>query len=43
MNKRYDLLSEYQVNSIDKYNKISINKMPKQIIIFDEFADFILS
>lgn len=43
MNKRYDLLSEYQVNSIDKYNKLSINKMPKMIIIFDEFADFILN
>lgn len=43
MNKRYDLLSEYQVNSIDKYNKLSINKMPKLIIIFDEFADFILN
>ena len=43
MNKRYNLLSEYQVNSIDKYNKLSINKMPKIIIIFDEFADFILN
>lgn len=43
MNKRYDLLSEYQVNNIDKYNKLSINKMPKLIIIFDEFADFILN
>lgn len=43
MNKRYDLLSEYQVNSIDKYNQVSINKISKIIIIFDEFADFILS
>lgn len=42
MNKRYELLSEYQVNNIDKYNKISENKMHKLIIIFDEFADFIL-
>lgn len=43
MNKRYDILSEYQVNSIDKYNQVSANKIPKIIIIFDEFADFILS
>lgn len=43
MNKRYDLLSEYQVNNIDKYNTISTNKIPKIVIIFDEFADFILS
>lgn len=43
MNKRYDLLSEYQVNSIDKYNQLSVNRIPKIIIIFDEFADFILS
>jgi len=43
MNKRYDLLSEYQVNSIDKYNKISSIKLPKLVVIFDEFADFILS
>jgi len=43
MNKRYDLLSEYQVNNIDKYNKLSINRIPKIIIIFDEFADFILN
>jgi energy-coupling factor transporter ATP-binding protein EcfA2 len=43
MNKRYDTLSEYEVNSIDKYNQISLNKIPKIIIIFDEFADFILN
>lgn len=43
MNKRYDLLSEHEVNSIDKYNAQSMVKLPKIIIIFDEFADFILS
>lgn len=43
MNKRYDLLQKYEVNNIDKYNAIAQEKIPHTIIIFDEFADFILS
>lgn len=43
MNKRYDLLRDYEVNNIDKYNLIATAKMPHIVIIFDEFADFILN
>lgn len=43
MEKRYDLLNNYQVNHIDKYNELGIGSLPHQVIVFDEFADFILS
>jgi DNA segregation ATPase FtsK/SpoIIIE-like protein len=43
MNKRYDLLRDFEVNNIDKYNLIASVKMPHIVIIFDEFADFILN
>ena len=43
MNKRYDLLRDFEVNNIDKYNQIATIKMPHIVIIFDEFADFILN
>lgn len=43
MNKRYDSLRDFEVNNIDKYNLIANVKMPHIVIIFDEFADFILS
>lgn len=43
MNKRYDLLNQYEVNNIDAYNKLSHNKKPHVVVIFDEFADFMLN
>ena len=43
MNKRYDMLRDFEVNNIDKYNQITTLKMPHIVIIFDEFADFILN
>lgn len=43
MERRYNILNDFQVNHIDKYNEWSLNKIAHQVIIFDEFADFILS
>ncbi len=42
MDRRYDLLNLLEVNNIDKYNEISDEKIPHLVIIFDEFAGFIL-
>lgn len=42
MDNRYDLLNEYEVNNIDSYNKLSTQRKPQIVVIFDEFADFIL-
>ncbi len=42
MDRRYDLLNALEVNNIDKYNDISSEKLPHIVIIFDEFADFII-
>lgn len=43
MDRRYDLLREYEVNNIDKYNQLVLDKKPHIVVIFDEFADFILN
>lgn len=48
MERRFKLLSEEGVRNIDEYNKIEkvvehkVKKMPFLVIIFDEFADFML-
>jgi S-DNA-T family DNA segregation ATPase FtsK/SpoIIIE len=44
MEDRYEELTKYEVNNIDKFNKRFPNrKMCRHLIIFDEFADFVLS
>ncbi len=48
MEKRFNLISEARVRNIDEYNRIDDvvsgkkKKMPFLVIIFDEFADFML-
>lgn len=48
MEKRFNLISDARVRNIDEYNKIEDvilgkkKKMPFLVIIFDEFADFML-
>jgi hypothetical protein len=43
MERRYKLLQDYEVNNIDSYNKISNETKPHIVVIFDEFADFIVN
>lgn len=42
MEKRYDLLREYEVRKISDYNKIADKKLPYIVCIIDEYADLIL-
>ncbi len=42
MEKRYTLFAETGVNEINKYNKKVDEKLPRIILIFDEFADWML-
>jgi len=42
MDKRYTLFAELGVNEINKYNKKVNIKLPRIILIFDEFADWML-
>jgi S-DNA-T family DNA segregation ATPase FtsK/SpoIIIE len=42
MERRYKLFSEQSVNEINKYNKKVDTNLPRIILIFDEFADWML-
>jgi hypothetical protein len=42
MEKRYTLFKECKVNEIKKYNQNSLIKLPRIVVIFDEFASLIL-
>lgn len=42
MEKRYELLREYEVRKISDYNKIADKKLPYIVCIIDEYADLIL-
>jgi len=42
MEKRYRLFSEQGVNEINKYNNKIDEKLPRIVLIFDEFADWML-
>ena len=42
MEKRYTLFAERGVNEINKYNKKVDEKLPRIILVFDEFADWML-
>lgn len=42
MEKRYSLFAEAGVNEIKKYNQKTDNKLPRIVLIFDEFADWML-
>ena len=42
MEKRYELFAKAGVNELKKYNKISSKKLPLIVVIFDEFADWML-
>lgn len=43
MENRYILLNNYNVRNIDDFNKKVTEKMPYIVLIFDEFADFMLT
>jgi len=42
MEKRYSLFSEAGVNELSKYNNLVKDKLPRIVLIFDEFADWML-
>lgn len=42
MNNRYDLFANKKVDNIDSYNKISEEKLPRIIIIIEDFYDLML-
>ncbi len=42
MEKRYELFEKEGVNEIKKYNKNVLTKLPRLVVIFDEFADWML-
>ena len=42
MEKRYTLFSEAGVNELSKYNSQVTDKLPRIVLIFDEFADWML-
>ena len=42
MERRYKLFSEQSVNEINKYNKKVDTNLPRIVLIFDEFADWML-
>ena len=43
MDERYQTLEAAGKRSIDEYNRELVNKMPKVVVVIDEFADLILS
>ncbi len=42
MEKRYTLFSEAGVNELSKYNSQVTDKLPRIVLVFDEFADWML-
>ncbi|WP_165452257.1 FtsK/SpoIIIE domain-containing protein [Paenibacillus thalictri] len=42
MEQRYARFEQADVNSIDQYNRATGAKLPRLVIVFDEFADFML-
>lgn len=40
--RRYDLFNKLSTRNIDEYNEASDVKLPRIVVIFDEFADFII-
>ncbi|MDR0462692.1 MAG: DNA translocase FtsK [Pseudomonadales bacterium] len=43
MDRRYQLLSEHQVRNIDGFNELpGVEKLPKIVIVIDEFADVMM-
>lgn len=42
MEKRYSLFQEASVNDLGKYNKKVSEQLPRIVVIFDEFADWML-
>ena len=42
MEKRYELFARTGVNELKKYNAITLTKLPRIVVIFDEFADWML-
>jgi S-DNA-T family DNA segregation ATPase FtsK/SpoIIIE len=43
MERRYDLLAAHEVNELSKYNSLpSVKPMPRLVMVFDEFADWML-
>ena len=43
MDERYKIIAESGFNNIDKYNKTIETKLPRIVVFFDEFADFMVS
>lgn len=43
MENRYILLNEHSARSLEDYNRKATKKMPYIVLIFDEFADFMLT
>ena len=43
MNRRYTWMSNARVRNIDEFNEVQPNKLPKIVIIIDEFADMMMS
>lgn len=42
MNKRYKLFEEKKVNNIDDYNKNALEKLPRIVVIIEDFYDLML-
>lgn len=42
MERRYSLFKEAKVNELNKYNKKVSDRLPRIVLIFDEFADWML-
>lgn len=42
MNSRYELFSDIKVDDIDDYNKISDNKLPRIVVIIEDFYDLVM-
>lgn len=43
MNDRYKLLAKARVKNIEEYNAKSADKLPRYVIVIDEFADLMMS
>lgn len=42
MNNRYKLFNQEKVDNIDDYNKISIKKIPRIVVIIEDFCDLMM-
>lgn len=42
MNNRYKLFEKKKVDNIDSYNKISIEKLPRIVVIIEDFCDLMI-